>query len=277
MRNETFVNQRRFLWLWLCLIGLAVMSAIYLLDHPVGTRNGGTTLGIVYGVLAAAGMVFLMWYGIRKRYSYRRATSPLRRWLGPHVWIGGALVLIVPLHAGFKLGWNVHSAPYLLMLATVVSGIWGAYAYLRLPREMASRREGVTMRSCVEQIAAISGELAVLDKDRSAAFTAARKQLEIEIRPSLVRLLLRRLYPTPTKAELQALLATLPVDEYKPGLAMTELASRRIQIANRMLAEASVVAQMRVWLYVHLPLSFGCAIAVAAHIFWVLFYRWPAR
>jgi len=56
---------------------------------------------------------------------------------------------------------------------------------------------------------------------------------------------------------------------------MTELASRRIQIANRLIKEASIVVHMRIWLYFHLPLSFGCAVAAAAHIFWVLFYRWP--
>jgi hypothetical protein len=275
VKDETFVNQRRFLWLWVCALALIVLSAIYLLDRPIGVRYGGTKLGVIYGIIAAAGIAFLMWYGIRKRYSYRRGGSTLKRWLGPHVWIGVSLVLLVPLHSGFSLSWNVHAAPYLLMLLTVVSGIWGAYAYLRYPPQMTSRREGITLRSSVDQIEAISRELAALGKGKSAAFAAAASRMEIEVKPTFWRVLFGRPFRTFGKQDLSDLLATLPPAEYQAGLTMTEMASRRIMLANRLVAEASVVAQMRLWLYFHLPLSFGCAVAVAAHIFWVLFYRWP--
>lgn len=275
MSDETFVNQRRFLWLWVCSLALVALSAIYLLDHPIGSRYGGTTLGLIYGGISAAGIVFLMWYGIRKRHSYRRGRGTLKRWLGPHVWIGAALVLLVPLHSGFHLGWNVHAAPYLLMLLTVASGIWGAYAYLRFPSQMANRREGITMRSAVDEIASISSELAALRRNKSDAFAAATTRMEVDIKPSFARIMFGRPFHAFSKQELSELLGTLPQDEYQAGLKMTELASRRIQIANRLIAEARVVAHMRVWLFVHLPLSFGCAVAVAAHVFWVLFYRWP--
>lgn len=277
MRDETFIGQRRFLWLWICLGAILLLSAFYLANHPIGGRNGGTRLGFVYGGIALAGILFLMWYGVRRRYSYARGSGTLKRWLGPHVWIGVSLAIVVPLHSGFKIGWNVHSAPYLLMLLTIASGIWGAYAYLRFPVQMAARREGVTMRSCVDEIETISRELAILAKNKSPSFEAASKQMEVEVKPSLGRILTGRRYHIFSKQELSALLATLPEPEYQAGLEMTALASRRIDIANRLMAEASVVAQMRIWLYFHLPLSFGCVMAVLAHVFWVLFYRWPAH
>jgi len=272
---ETFVSQRRFLWLWACSLALLALGAVYLLDHPIGSRYGGTRLGLIYGGISAAGIGFLMWYGIRKRHSYRSGRGTLKRWLGPHVWIGASLVLLVPMHSGFHLGWNVHAAAYLLMLLTVVSGIWGAYAYLRFPAEMTNRREGLTTRACVDEIDSISRDLAVLAKTNSAAFAAATARLEVEVKPSFARIMFGRPFHAFSKQELSELLGTLPKDEYQAGLKMTELASRRIQIANRLIKEASIVVHMRIWLYFHLPLSFGCAVAAAAHIFWVLFYRWP--
>ena len=36
-------------------------------------------------------------------------------------------------------------------------------------------------------------------------------------------------------------------------------------------------ARMRLWLYLHVPLSFGCVVAVAAHVFWVVYYGGATR
>lgn len=275
--NQNFLNQRRFLWLWVCAVLVAVMGTIYRLDHPVGGKNGGTILGLSYGGIATAGMIFLMYYGIRKRYSYRRGAGTLKGWLGPHVWIGLALCVVVPMHSGFKVDWNLHAAPYLLMVLTVLSGLWGAYAYLRYPSEMTGRREGITVRGSLQEMAALSSEMSVLLKGKSPAFLAAGAMLDVPIKPTLGTLLFARPVRTFSKREITNLLATLPQAEYQVGLKMTEIASRRIAIANRLISEASAAAQMRIWLYLHLPLSIACFVAMLAHVFWVLFYRWPTR
>ncbi len=275
--RDTFVGQKHLLWLWLTVASLLAMIGVYLADHPIGGRSGATRLGIAYGCVAAAAILFLMWYGIRKRYSYARGSFTLRTWLGPHVWIGLALALVVPLHCGFKIRWNLHAAPYLIMLLTIVSGVWGAYAYLRLPSEMTARREGITLKSCCEQIEAVAAGIASLAKKKSEIFRQVAAVMTVEFKPSFARVLLGRRFHPFTRPELSTLLARLPDDEFNDGLQLTSLAGRRIDLANRMIAEASVAAQLRIWLYFHVPLSFGCVIAVAAHVFWVLYYRWPAR
>lgn len=275
--NQNFLNQRRFLWLWLCSAAVLLLGVIYWFDRPVGGRNGGTRLGFAYGAVATVGMTFLMYYGIRKRFAYRTGSGTLRGWLGPHVWVGLALCIVVPMHSGFQVGWNLHAASYLLMLLTVLSGLWGAYAYLHYPPEMTGRREGITVRGSIDQLNTLSSELTVLAKDKSEAFRAALAKLMVPVRPTLGTLLFTRFVRTFSKQELSDLLGTLPKSEYQAGLKMTELASRRISVANRLIGEASVTAQMRVWLFFHLPLSVACFVAVLSHIFWVLFYRWPAR
>jgi hypothetical protein len=254
-----------------------MLGAIYWLDHPVGGKNGGTTLGFTYGGISTAGMIFLMYYGIRKRYAYRAGSGTLKGWLGLHVWVGLALCIVVPMHSGFKLEWNLHAASYLLMVLTVLSGLWGAYAYLRYPPEMTGRREGITIRGSVDQMNSLSSELVVLAKKKSKPFLAALAKLEVPVNPTLGTLLFARPVHAFSKQELSDILGTLPRTEYQEGLKMSELASQRIVIANRLIGEASVAAQMRVWLFLHLPLSVACFVAMSAHIFWVLFYRWPTR
>ncbi len=274
---QNFLNQRRFLWLWVCAAAVMVLGAVYLRDQPVGGKNGGTVVGFAYGGISTAGMLFLMYYGIRKRYAYRSGSGTLRGWLGLHVWVGVALCFVVPMHSGFKVELNLHGAPYLLMVLTVLSGIWGAYAYVRYPPEMTGRREGITVRGSVEQMNALSSELSALAKNKSEAFLAARAKLEVPVNPTLGTLLFARSVHTFGKQELSEILRTLPQAEYQAGLKMTDIASRRIAIANRLIAEASVAAKMRIWLFLHLPLSVACFVAMLAHIFWVLFYRWPTQ
>lgn len=275
--SQNFLNQRRFLWLWVCAAVVVLLGVIYWRDQPVGGKNGGTRLGFIYGGISTAGMLFLMYYGIRKRYAYRSGSGTLKGWLGLHVWVGLALCIVVPMHAGFKLEWNLHAASYLLMVLTVLSGLWGAYAYLRYPPELTGRREGITIRGSVAQMKALSGELSVLAKNKSQEFLAAQARLDVPIEPTFGTLLFARPIPTFSKKAISDILGLLPQAEYQAGLKMTEIASRRIAIANRLIGEASVAAQMRIWLFLHVPLSVACFVAMLAHIFWVLFYRWPAR
>jgi hypothetical protein len=277
VKDETFVSQRHFAWMWITVVAMGVLAGVYFLDHPIGGRNGATRLGYIYGGIASAGILFLMWYGVRKRYSYRRGTGKLKGWLGPHVWIGVALAALVPLHSGFNIGFNVHSVPYLIMLLTIASGTWGAFAYVRLPSEMEARREGVTVRGCIEQIDKVTREITTMGKDRSPEFHRVIEAMVKPLEPSFFQLLLRRPYRAMTKDEISAQLATLPKEEYPLGLQLTALASRRIHVGNQMVDEAGIVVQMRAWLYFHLPLSFGCVAAVLVHVFWVLFYRWAVR
>jgi hypothetical protein len=277
MEDETFAGHRQFFWMWACLVALVVMIAFYLADQPIGGKNGGTTLGYVYGGIASAGILFLMWYGMRRRHAYASGSGTLKGWLSAHVWIGVALTLVVPMHAGFKVARNLHSMPYLLMLLTCLSGVWGAWSYMRYPARMRAQREGSTTRGLVEQLDRASREIAMMVQGKSAEFAAVARQLDVVFSPSTLRIVLARRYPMVTRERVYELLGTLPRSEYATALELTKVAYGRRRVANLLIDEAGMAARMRVWLYLHVPLSFACVAAVLAHVFWVLFYRWSAR
>jgi hypothetical protein len=277
MADESFAGHRRFFWMWACLAALAVMVALYLYDRPIGGRNGGTTLGYAYGGIASAGIVFLMWYGMRRRHAYANGTATLKGWLSAHVWVGAALTVVVPLHSGFNVSKNLHTLPYLLMVLTSLSGVWGAWSYMRYPALMRAQREGRTTRALVEELERAAREIAALAEGKSPEFSVVARRLDIEFQPSALRIVLARPYPVVTREKVYELLGMLPRKEYPAGLELTKVAYGRRHVANQLIDEAGMAARMRVWLYVHVPLSFACVAAVMAHVFWVLFYRWSAR
>lgn len=277
MDDETFAGHRRYFWAWVSAGMLAAMGVVYAADHPVGGRNGGTVLGYAYGILAAIGIVALVGYGYRRRHAYAAGPGTLKGWLSAHVWIGVALTVVVPMHSGFKLSRNLHAVPYLLMVLTIATGIWGAFSYLRYPARMRAQREGATPRGLMEQLERASREMALMAEGKSPAFAAFAARIDTRFGPSALRIVLARPYPQVPRDVVMELLGTLPDEEYDAGLELTKVGHRKRQVANRLIDEAGMAARMRVWLYVHVPLSIACLVALAAHVLWVAYYRWPVR
>ena len=273
MSSGTFIGQRRFLWLWISAAALVVLAIVYRADHPIGGRNGGTRIGIIYGLIALAGVAFLMWYGVRRRYSYARGSGTLKGWLGAHVWIGLSLAFLVPMHSGFRLEWNLHGAAYLLMLATIGSGLWGAWAYAHYPARLRAQIEGVTNRALVEKLERLDRGVSAVTQGKSDAFLVFFKQLDVPFRPSVGRLLLGLQYPSLQKEDVRLGLSRIPDGEYEAGLELASLAYDAHRLRNELVQEVGLAARMRIWLYAHVPLSFACVFAVVAHVFWVVFFR----
>jgi hypothetical protein len=140
-------------------LALAVVSAVlYVLHQPLGQPNGGTWLGYTLGTIAGGLMIWLAWFGIRKR-RYGVGKVPLEDWLSAHIYLGTALALIATLHAGFQLGLNIHSALYVLMMITIISGMVGLYFYISYPRILTENRRGLSTEIMLGQIADLDREL----------------------------------------------------------------------------------------------------------------------
>lgn len=271
MIGESFVSYKNFRWLWVNAVILVVLTGVYLFDRPLGGRNGGTIVGYAYGGLATAAILYLMWFGIRKRAHYSRFTT-LKGCLAVHIWLGIALTLIVPLHSGFSFGWNVHTLAYALMVATILSGILGAVIYVRFPPRVQSHRGGGTVKNLLEQINVLTSDIEFLAKDRSDAFLQLLDRVDTLYKPSIFAALWKKTIPQIDPKELASLLAKLPQRESDEGYQLVSLATRKKQLIGQIHDEIRLQAAFRSWLYLHLPLSFGLLAALATHIFSVFYY-----
>ena len=273
MSQETFFNYKNYLYFWISILILVGLTVIYILDTPLGGPNGGTVLGYSYGGLATAGILYLMWYGIRKR-SYHASVTTLKGTLAAHVWIGIALLLVVPLHSGFQFGVNVHTLAYLLMSLVVLSGIWGAINYATLTTQIQAHRGGGSHKELIQQIESLSRDIErSLSGGKSDELVQLAKRLDVTFQPSVTRFV-RSKGSTSVDRKLAAeLLAALPSEERQDGSSLVELINKKVSLINQLKRDVTVLYWLKVWLYFHVPLSFALLAALAIHIF-AVFYNW---
>jgi hypothetical protein len=105
--------------------------------HPLyWTFKPGGSLGLRFGMAGLAMMTLMHAYSVRKRLRPLRKLGALRRWLDVHILLGILGPLFVVLHSSFKVGGLV-SISFWSMVAVALSGVFGRYLYLQIPRTRA--------------------------------------------------------------------------------------------------------------------------------------------
>ncbi len=268
--HQAFLVYNRFRYLKLALLLLIVAVAAYVWHQPTGLPNGGTWLGYTLGTIGALLIVWLMWLGVRKR-RYRSTLGTVEGWTSAHVYLGLALLVIATLHTGFRFGLNIHTLAYALMVAVIVSGIYGVYAYMHYPRLMTDNRRA-------KALDALLGEIAELDREcRDAALTlndeinraVLHSSEDTRLGGSMWRQLAGR---DPRCATADALRRVQESAKHTPpALAaptrrLVVLLNRKSELLARARKDIQYKAYMDIWLYVHVPLSFALLAALIAHI-----------
>ena len=272
MQEETFFNYKKYRWLWINLFFLLACTVIYIVDDPIGGPNGGTYLGYTLGVVSALGIFYLIWYGVKRR-SYGSKGMPLKGALSLHIWLGVMLLFLVPLHAGFQFGINLHTAVYLLMVGTVVTGIWGGVIYGRLASKVPSHRGKGSLKQLIEQFESLKGQVDQLVEGGSTDLLAAKDQLAaipgFGIRRSLFG------DPPPLLDQKQAVdvLKSISSEEKDTAVRLIELSDQLRKVLLAIHNEVAVQSWLRLWLFFHVPLAFGTLVGVIAHIF-IVFHYW---
>ena len=276
MRHYSLLEYAKFRWFKAAILVATVAGGLYLWHEPPLKPYGGTWLGYTLGTVGAVLILWLLYYGVRKRrYSSRVGT--LQGWLSAHVYLGTALVVVVTLHTGFELGWNVHTLAYVLMLAVVVSGFYGVFFYLRVPRVMTANLGEDTLDSILLRIADIDREaresaLSLPDKmfalvDRSVAQT--------RLGGSFLRLVSGRDPHCPTWAAIQGWGEAgrkLQGDSARLGKDVYGLLLEKHELLQRARRDMRHKAILDLWLYFHVPLAFALLAALAAHVIAVFIY-----
>jgi len=275
--QESFLTYRGFLFLKAAgLIGLLAV-ALYVGHTPMDAPNGGTWLGYGLGTLSALLILWLGWFGVRKRrYG---GIQPLRAWLSAHVYLGAALLLLATLHTGFQFGWNVHTLAYALMVLAIGSGVFGTVAYARLPRAVAANRRLQTLEAMIGEISALDREARqvamTLDDEVNALVVAASERLQLG--GSLRRILSGRQPGCRTGACLAHLEALAVRGDLGPEQATTlrtlvRLLYRKAELLQRARLDLRYQALLDIWLHVHVPATILLIVALIAHVVAVFFF-----
>lgn len=251
--------------------------------------NGGTWQGYVLGTLGALLIVWLVALGIRKR-RYSSTLGTVQGWTSAHVYLGGALLVIGTLHSGLQLGWNIHTLAYALMCVVIISGFFGLYTYLTYPQLMSINRYGGARSELFAEL---------FDLDRTARTTASRCAAEVGIavdssieRSTLGGGIFAQLFGRDDSYFIQG--TGMPVRnpdqqpcidfvaQRLPRAAKTAEAAhlqqlivllcRRQAVLRRIRRDIRLSGWLKIWLYVHVPLSLALLVALTAHILSTFFY-----
>jgi hypothetical protein len=299
--HGSFLTHANNRWLWIAIGLLLLALTLYVVHEPLGApANGGTWLGYSLGTLGALLIVWLMWFGVRKR-RYGGGIGSVRGWLSAHVYLGTSLILIALLHSGFQFGWNVHTLALVLMLVVIFSGFFGVYAYLRYPTLMTRNRQDATRDAMLEEIGEIDQNALILadavdpkihaivlrsiEKTRLGGAVWRQLTAHDDSEAALARLreaIAQREQETKAAkpreqstmfAMVDFLAAGSGNDQQSEALRkLIDLLSRKKALATRVARDIQFQALMEIWLYLHVPLSFALLAALIAHIVSVFFY-----
>ena len=267
---------RNFRYLKISVAILAVSILAYAIHDPLGKPNGGTWLGYTLGGFAAVLIVWLAWFGVRKR-QYGVGKLLLEDWASAHVYLGLSLLVIATLHSGFQFGINIHTLAYALMVLVIGSGAFGLYAYMRYPRLRSAKRGEGSLGDVWELVAGMSKDCYEIARDLPdevyGLVEAADKKTRIG------GSMWRQLSGTePNCASTKALDQVRDRAEGYSGREadaarrLVTVLARKVELLTRIRKDIQYKALMDIWLYFHIPLSVALLGALAIHIVSVFLY-----
>ena len=291
---QSILNFKRSRYLWVALTLSIVCLVAYRWHQPIGVPNGGTWLGYTLGTVSAALVIWLLLLGLRKR-SYSSNLGTVQGWTSAHIYLGTALLLVATLHSGVQFGMNVHTLAYALMVLVIFSGFFGIFVYVRYPKLMTINRSGDTLDGLLDRVSKTD------ERSRRAALTADLKSLvdnAIEgchIGGSWWQQL--------TATDTSIICVPLAFDSQAQQQAQSNkdqtlvidvLANRLSQLSGgdeagavqgllsnfaakqtllrRIRRDVQIRAILKIWLYVHVPISFALLAALITHVIVVFFY-----
>lgn len=279
IRHRSVLEYARFRYLKVALLLCLACAALYFWHQPPIRSYGGyggTWLGYTLGTIGALMILWLTWLGVRKR-RYTSRVGTVQGWLSAHVYLGLALVVVATLHTGFEFGYNIHTLAYLIMVAVVVSGIYGVFIYSRVPAAMTDNMGALSMDGVIRQIADLDdqawrGALSLPDD----ALAVVKQSIEgSRLGGSFWRILSGRDAKCPTARAvryLPELTNRLRGESANRNHAVYIIVLKKHELLQRARKDMRYKALMDLWLYVHVPLAVALLVALAAHVVSVFVY-----
>ena len=113
---------------WILGVSIAIFVPYAIYSKP----DGGSAIGLLFGIAGFGCMLFAAALGIRKRYPIWRI-GRTQHWMRGHLWLGTLALPLIFLHAGFHFGGLLTTILMVLLILVTVSGLIGAYLQHTLP------------------------------------------------------------------------------------------------------------------------------------------------
>ncbi len=309
--NRSFIDKDNYFFLKAASLLSLASIVLYVVHDPVGPPSGNSWLGYTLGTIAGLIILWLLWFGVRKR-TYINNRYSLVQWLSGHVWLGTSLLILATLHCGFQFDPNMHTVFYIVMVLTVLSGMVGVYFYIKVPATISrnlAKTSSVQMHEDFDQIARDALQVARdIDPDVHELILFSVDRLFIghrlpnrkglheleKVGASLVARRGRVMTSASTEAtetkgsvgsvvpkknsfeatRLHAFVIDLCFDR-SPGEKLQKLLDLINDMVDRLTRlESDRVAnrRIRIWLLFHVPLSLATVIGLFVHIISVFYY-----
>jgi hypothetical protein len=145
-------------WFIGSLAGLAIATAVYIpyaMRSPAGPR-GGSAIGLIYGSIGFAFMLFAGLLGLRKKFPIWRI-GRAQTWMRAHLWLGFISFPLILMHGGFHFGGTLTRVLMWLFIFVYASGLLGAALQHFVPRLHTAR---LPMETIYEQLDHVRQQLA---------------------------------------------------------------------------------------------------------------------
>lgn len=275
MQRGNIFDYKNYRYFKIAVVIILVAFAAYLVFEPAVGHYGGSVLGYGLGTVSALMVLWMAWYGIRKR-RYRSSGST-QGWLSAHIYLGTAMTALVTLHSGFHFGFNIHTLAYGLLLVVVASGFFGNYTYMIYPRQMSENmgedsRDSLLLRIAEADKLARQIALVMPDEINNTVMRACR---ETSIGLGLIDQLRGYQSNCPSAQavdDLMAMTSELTPEQRKLHRELYTIMVRRLSLVKRARQDLMYRARLGIWLYLHVPFTIALLVAMTAHIVAVFVY-----
>jgi len=299
------VNRDSRGWIIFCLLILAAATVVYCLYghmRPAGP-SGGSILGIVYGSVGSAMMLFALLLGLRKRFRTLRIGRAFT-WTRGHVWLGLLAYPLILFHCGFRWGgpftqilmWSFTIVEVTGIIGLVIQNIMPRRIYRDVQYETIYEQIGHVLQllrndaeKIVQDVLRSSGgeafEMEVMpagvatatipDTSKKAAQTLATFY-ESQVKPFLLDKPPKDAglrYPQTTRVVFEQIRTTLPRAMHEPLNDLASIVEERRQLT----LQARLHHWLHGWLMIHVPISYAMMILATVHAVYALRFvqiRW---
>lgn len=236
-------------------------SDLYEQFRPAGT------FGLQYGIIGFGAITLgVIVYTSRKRLRILSRAGKLKFWLEFHIFLCTVGPFLVTLHTSFKVGGLV-SIAFWSMVIVALSGIFGRYVYVRIPKTMQGQFAG---------LAAVESQRAELLDSLVSDLGPRVAHVEAMIKPKDRRKVQGTLASVwsavtfdltrgATIRRVRGLLKEASI-EHKQRERVLRLVSRQLEIEQQIALMLPFQRLFRYWHLLHLPLAIAMFVIVAVHV-----------